>query len=109
MGEGTDEPREPRPADLGKLTSRGTSSATLELETEVRQVLTANRLTILTVLIGIAVSVALGVHDVSWPCRVGIGAATFIGSAILFRIVLRRERTFRRVMQFAGWVLGGKG
>ena len=84
-------------------------SGELEVSGELRRGVNSNRLTLLAVLVGVALTVAFGVQGVSWLWRVGIGAATFLGLAVLIHVALNHERSTHWVMAFAHWVLGRKG
>jgi hypothetical protein len=82
------------------------TKATVTVDAEVVRGVNSDRLTMLGVLVGIALTVAFGVQGLDWYLRVVLGAAMFFGIATLCHIVFRYERPRHAVMAFAHWILG---
>ncbi len=95
-----------RPEDQLEISAKGE----LKAEGVVIRGMNSDRLTMLGVLLGIALTVAFGVPDVEWYSRVLLGVATFFGIATLAHLGFSRVlvRLAHGVMSFARWVLGGR-
>ena len=76
---------------------------------EVTRGLNDTRLAVLGILLGIAVTAALGVPDIPAIWRFTLGVLVFLGLATFLHVVLSSHRLTHYVMRFAHWTLGRHG
>jgi hypothetical protein len=78
------------------------------VEADVVRGMNADRITLLSVLLGVALTIAFGIEGLCWWQRVLTGVLSFAGAALGLHVLFSHERSTHRVMAFAHWVLGRK-
>jgi hypothetical protein len=103
--------QQPEPVAGGRLHEKSGAASVdthATVEAELIRGMNADRITLLSVLVGVAFTIAFGISGLSWWQRVLAFVLSLAGTALGLHTLFSHERSTHQVMTFAHWVLGHK-